>query len=132
MTDQGSSDDAGILPDMVPKRHLYEEPIRVQSIEALPPEPREDGLRVTFWVNVRDSAGQAVKDIAVEGRIIGPERTGQGMANTDEYGQARFRMTGPPGRYRCEIVDVAAGAIDIHRSAPPLVATLETDVAPLR
>lgn len=114
---------------MVPKRHLYEEPLYVESIEALPPEPQGDGgLRVTFWVNVRDRVGQPARDIAVDGRIVGPERTGEGMANTDEHGQARFRTTGPPGRYRCEILDVAAGAIDVRRDAPPNVASLEVDV----
>lgn len=128
---EDESDGSGILPDMVPKRHLYEEPLHVESIEALPPEPVGDGrLRVTFWINVRDADGQAVREIAVHGRIVGPERTGEGMANTDDYGQARFRTTGPPGRYRCEITDIAAGAITVHHATPPLVATLEADIRP--
>lgn len=133
MGHDGSDDEgSGTLPDMVPKRHLYEEPLHVQSIEALPPERMEDGaLRVTFWVNIRDSAGQAARDLAVEARIVGPERTGEGMANTDEHGQARFRMTGPPGRYRCEILDIAAGAIDVRRDDPPDVASLETEIPPV-
>lgn len=126
-----ASDDLGTLPDMVPKAHLYEEPIGVESIEALPPEPVDGGrLRVIFWVNVRDSAGAAVRDIAVHGRIHGPERTGAGMANTDEFGQARFRTTGPPGHYRFEIEDIAAGAITVRKDASPLVATLDTDILP--
>lgn len=132
MTDEGSSEDSGTLPDMVPKRHLYEEPLHVESIEALPPERVDhDALRVTFWVNVRDSAGQAGRDLAVEARIVGPERAGEGMANTDEHGQVRFRMTGPPGRYRCEILDIAAGAIDVRRDDPPNVASLETEIPPV-
>lgn len=117
------------LPDMVPKRQLYEEPVRVESIEALPPEPVEEGrVRVTFWVNVRDAVGQAVRELAVEARITGPERAGSGMANTDEHGQVRFRMSGPAGRYRCEITDIGAGAIDVQRDGTDVVASLETQV----
>lgn len=117
------------LPDMVPKRQLYEEPVRVESIEALPAEPLDEGrFRVTFWVNVRDAVGDAVRELAVEARIVGPERTGRGMANTDEHGQVRFRMTGPTGHYRCEITDIGAGAIDVARTDPDTVASLDTEI----
>ena len=117
------------LPDMVPKRQLYEEPVRVESIEALPTEALDEGrFRVTFWVNVRDAVGQAVRELAVEARIVGPERTGRGTANTDEHGQVRFRMTGPSGRYRCEITDIGAGAIDVVRTDADTVASLDTEI----
>ena len=117
------------LPDMVPKRQLYEEPVRVESIEALPPEPVDERrFRVTFWVNVRDAVGEAVRELAVEARIIGPERTGHGVANTDEHGQVRFRMTGPTGHYRCEITDIGAGAIEVARTGSAPVASLDAEI----
>lgn len=105
----------------------FNEPLRVTSIEALPAERMDDGrVRVTFWINVRDAAGHRCPNLAVDARIVGPERAGTGMARTDQYGQVRFRMVGPPGRYRCDVLDVGAGAVEVERISATLVATLET------
>lgn len=83
------------------------------ELEVLPAEEVDGRVRVTFWVNVRDARGDRCPDLAVEARIHGPERTGEGMAWTDRYGQAQFRMQGPRGRYRCEILDVGGRGIDL-------------------
>ncbi|MGH3440598.1 MAG: hypothetical protein ACRDUY_00835, partial [Nitriliruptorales bacterium] len=94
------------------------------ELEVLSPEEVEDGLRVTFWVNVRDARGDRCPDLAVEARIQGPERAGEGMAWTDRCGQAQFRMTGPPGSYLCEVLDVGGHALDLsHRESDTVVAS---------
>jgi hypothetical protein len=117
----------GPVRDDLPKRHLFTAPVAVASIEALPVEDLGDGrVRVTFWLNVRDAAGRRCPDLAVDARIAGPDRTGEGMGHTDEFGQVRFRMAGPPGRYRCEVLDVGAGALDLERRPDGHVAVLET------
>jgi hypothetical protein len=119
---------AGPTPNMV--RRPFVEPVSVVDLEPLPPEGVDDGqVRVTFWANVRDAAGGRCFDLVVDARIEGPERTGEGMAHTDEYGQVRFRMTGPPGRYRCEITGVGAGALDVAKGENGTIAVAEIDVS---
>jgi hypothetical protein len=104
----------------------FVEPISVVDVEAIAPEPVDDDrLRVTFWANVRDATGGRCPDVAVDARIEGPERTGDGMGWTDEYGQVRFRMTGPPGRYHCEITGVGAGTFEVSRRPDGTIATAE-------
>ncbi len=117
-----------VVGDDVRRRWIVP-PVAVVDLEALPPEEVADGsYRVTFWANVRDDAGQAGRDLVVDARIIGPERTGEGSAHADEYGQVRFRTTGPAGRYRCEILDVGAGGLDVARRDDGLLAAAETSV----
>lgn len=117
------------VPDDLPRRQLFHEPIRVADLRLLDVEPCGDGrARVRFQVTVRDAAGARCPDLAVEARIHGPERTGQGMVNTEQFGQAWFEMVGPPGRYECEVLDVAAGAIELVREEPDVVARAAVDV----
>lgn len=107
------------LTDDLPRRHLYVEPIRVAELAGLSPERLSDGeVRMTFQVTVKDAAGTRCPDLAVQARVSGPERTAVGIAHTDVFGQAWFRMRSLPGVYRCEVLDVAAGAIELERADP--------------
>lgn len=104
------------VPDDLPRRHLYVEPIRVADLAVLPLERLSDSeVRVTFQVTVKDAAGTRCPDLAVEVRVSGPERAVTGTAQTDAFGQAWFRMRGMSGMYRCDVLDVAAGAIALER-----------------
>lgn len=120
--------DAGPVPDDVPKRGLFTEPIVVSSLETREPEPLEEGrVRVTFRAVVKDAEGRRCPDLAVDATVTGPERSAGGTGTTDLMGAIRFRMTGPPGHYAIRIDDVAAGGLDLDREASTLVTT--TDVA---
>jgi hypothetical protein len=117
----------GPAADGVPRG--FAEPIAVVDLEALPPERLEDGrFRVTFWANVRDARGDRCPDVAIDARIEGPERSGEGMAWTDDYGQVRIRTTGPPGAYRCVITGAGAGAVEVRRGADGVIAARTTTV----
>lgn len=109
------------VPDDVPRRHLYVEPIRVAELTALVPADHlsDSEVRVTFQVTIRDAVGKRCPDLAVEVRVRGPDRTAAGMVHTDLFGQAWIRMSGVPGTYRCDILDVAGGAIALERPARP-------------
>lgn len=114
------------LPDDVPRRGLYAEPVRVSKIRTGDVEDSEDGrLRVTFAVEVRDAEDKRCPNIAVEATIDGPERSGTGTAVTDLLGRAKFRMEGPAGRYELEVRDVAAGGLDWDRGASQLRAATD-------
>ncbi len=109
------SSDVQAVHDDLPRRHLYVEPIRVAELVVLTPERLPGGaVRLTFQVTVKDAAGTRCPDLAIEARVSGPERTAAGTAHTDAFGQAWFRMTGVPGTYRCDVLDVAAGAIAVE------------------
>ena len=116
------------VPDSHPKEGLFTAPVRVDDLRTREPERLEDGrTRVTFVVTVRDAEDRRCPDLSVEARVVGPERTGGGQSTTDLMGSVRVRMVGPPGTYRCEIVDVAAGGLAWDRAAGP--DCLETTVA---
>lgn len=122
-------DDLVVVGDDV-RRGWIVPPVSVVDLEALPAEELADGhYRITFWVNVRDAAGQAGRDLAVDARISGPERTAEGSAPADEHGQVRFRMSGPAGTYRCEVLDVGAGGVEVRRGDDGLMASTEIVVA---
>ncbi len=112
------------LPDSHPKRGLIAEPVRVARIEHADTEQLEDGtLRVTFLVEVRAADEARCPAVAVEARISGPERERTVSGATDLLGRIRFRMAGPAGSYRLEVLDVAAGGLDwdAETGAGPLV-----------
>ncbi len=112
------------LPDSHPKRGLIAEPVRVARIEHADTEQLEDGtLRVTFLVEVRAADEARCPAVAVEARISGPERERTVSGATDLLGRVRFRMAGPAGSYRLEVLDVAAGGLDwdAETGAAPLV-----------
>lgn len=118
--------DAGPVPDDVPKRGLFSEPITVTSLTAKEPETLEDGrLRATFRAIVKDAEGRRCPDLAVDATIAGPERTSSGTGTTDLMGAITFRMAGPAGRYEIRIDDVAAGGLDLDRAGSVLEAATE-------
>lgn len=112
------------VPDDLPKAGLFAEPIVV----GLQPrtEVLDDGSsRVTFRVTVKDAEGKRCPDVHVEATIAGPERTATGSVTTDLLGQARFRMSGPAGRYAITVEDVAAGALRLDTDASELEAAAD-------
>jgi len=115
------------LPDSHPKRGLIAEPLRVESVRHDRTEPLEDGTRrVTFLVEIRAADDARCAAVAVEARMTGPERSRTVSGATDLLGRIRFRMTGPPGRYDLEILDVAAGGLRWDRDHGPGRADVET------
>lgn len=109
------------LPDGLPKRGLFSEPIRVTSLTSQGAEPAGSAWRVAFMVEVRDDAGQRCPDVAVEAKLAGPTREATAVGNTDMLGRVRFRTTGPAGAYRLEVLDVGAGGLDWDRAGGPTV-----------
>lgn len=108
------------VPDSHPKSGLFTEPVRVADLRARDPETLEDGSRrVTFQATIRDAEDRRCPDLSVEAVITGPERTGGGQTTTDLMGSVKIRMAGPPGTYRVEIVDVAAGGLRWDTEAGP-------------
>lgn len=113
------------VPDDLPRDTLFAQPIVVVALSATS-EAVDDGRhRVTFRATVKDAEGKRCPDLYVEARLSGPERRATGAVTTDLMGQARFRMAGPAGTYRCEIDDVAAGALTLDRDA----SSLDTEIA---
>jgi len=115
------------LPDSHPKRGLLAEPVRIGRLEHAETEPSGPDRRVTFLVEIRAADDARCPAVAVEARMSGPDRTRTVSGATDMLGRVRFRMTGPAGTYRCEIVDVAAGGLDWDRQAGPDELTLTVD-----
>jgi hypothetical protein len=125
------------LPDSHPRRGLIAEPIRISRLEHAGTEiaagdewlPLADDTgptgrpaarhRVTFLIEVRSADGARCPNVAVEVRLSGPERERTVSGATDLLGRVRFRMAGPLGGYRCEVLDVAAGGLDWDREAGP-------------
>lgn len=118
------------LPDSHPKRGLLAEPVRIARLEhdgTDAPDAAGSAVagsdaashRVTFLVEVRAADEARCPAVAVEVRISGPERTRTVSGATDLLGRLRFRMSGPPGRYGIEVLDVAAGGLDWDRAAGP-------------
>jgi hypothetical protein len=116
------------LPDSHPKRGLIAEPVRIGDLQPTATETLEDGSRrVTFLAEVRAADDARCAAIAVEARIVGPERTRTVSGATDLLGRVRFRMTGPPGPYSIEVTDVAAGGLDWDREAGPSTAAVDAE-----
>jgi hypothetical protein len=108
------------VPDSHPKSGLFTEPVRVADLRVRDPETLEDGSRrVTFQATIRDAEDRRCPDLSVEAVVTGPERTGGGQSTTDLMGSVKIRMAGPPGTYRVEIVDVAAGGLRWDVEAGP-------------
>lgn len=116
----------GIVPDDLPRTGLFAEPIEVARLTVRDPERLEGGrVQVGFKAIVRDADGKRCPELAVEARIEGPERTAEGMAWTNLLGSFEFQMEGPPGTYRFEVLDVAAGGLAFDRAASELTAHVE-------
>jgi hypothetical protein len=113
-------------PDGLPKSGLFTEPIRVTSLEVLEPETLDDGARrVTFRIEVKDADDKRCSDLAVDARVAGPERSATVQVTTDLFGRARVRMSGPPGRYELEVLEVAAKALRWAADEGPRQAHIE-------
>jgi hypothetical protein len=113
------------LPDGLPKAGLFAEPVRVASLRVLDPEVAgDDQHRVTFLLEVRDAEDRRCSDVAVAATVTGPTRTRTVQGTTDLLGRIRFRTTGPAGRYRLEVEDVAAGGLRWDREGGPVDAEL--------
>jgi hypothetical protein len=109
--------------DAHPKDGLFTAPVRVADLRVAQPEHLDgDRVRVTFVATIRDAEDRRCPDLSVEARVQGPERIGGGQTTTDLMGAVKIRMTGPPGAYRCEIVDVAAGGLAWDRDASTVTA----------
>ena len=107
-------------PDDLPKTGLFAEPIRITRLDVLDPEPRGDGqTRVTFLVEVKDAEDKRCSELAVDARVTGPERTSMVQPTTDLFGRVRIRMTGPPGAYELEVLEVAAKGLVWDAEAGP-------------
>lgn len=108
------------VPDSHPRTGLFTEPVRVADLTVDDPEDLDDGRRrVTFRAVVRDAEDRRCPDLSVEARVVGPERTGGGQTTTDLMGAVKVRMIGPPGTYRVELLDVAAGGLRWDTGAGP-------------
>lgn len=105
------------VPDDLPRDTLFAQPLVVTAGVLDDPEQLAEGHRVTFRVLVRDAEGRRCPDVHVEARVSGPERTAVGEATTDMLGGVRFRMTGGPGDYHIEVVEVAGAALAWDRDA---------------
>jgi hypothetical protein len=117
-----------VHPDDLPKTGLFAEPVRVASIAPLEPELLDDGRRrVTFLVEVRDAEDKRCSALAVEARVTGPERSRTVSGNTDLMGRLRFRMAGPAGAYRIEVLDVAASGLAFDPTLGVVTAATEVD-----
>ncbi len=107
-------------PDALPKQGLFSEPVRVSDLRVLDPETLEDGsTRVSFMIEVRDADDQRCSEFSVEVRVTGPERSAVSQGTTDLFGRIRFRMTGPPGDYSIEVLDVGALGVPWDPDAGP-------------
>ncbi len=114
--------------DDLPKTGLFTEPVRVTRLEALEPERIDAAtptVRVTFLIEVKDAEDRRCSDLAVDARMTGPDRQGQVQGATDLFGRVKVQMTGPPGAYRIEVLEVAAKALAFDRAVGPLTADVE-------
>lgn len=104
--------------DSHPKSGLYTEPVRVASVHTPQAEALSDGRwRASFLLTVKDADDRRCSDIFVKVSLRGPDRASLAEGTTDLMGQIRFRMTGPPGLYAMEVLDVAAGGLAWDREA---------------
>lgn len=117
---QTPSDEAGTVPDDLPRDMLFAQPLVCEVSGKV--EQTDSGPRAVFRVLVKDAEGKRCPDLAVEVRIDGPERTATGQTTTNMLGVAMFRMGGPAGVYAAEVVDVAAHALAWDRDASTLTA----------
>ena len=116
------------VPDSHPKDGLFTQPVRVADLRLREVEQLDDDRRrVVFQATVRDAEDLRCPDLSVEARVVGPERTGTGQSTTNLMGAVRIRMEGPPGTYRVEIVDVAAGGLTWDRDAGAVALEVEVD-----
>lgn len=114
--------------DDLPKRGLFTEPVRITQLLALEPEPLEEPaghVRVTFLIEVKDAEDRRCSDLAVDARMAGPERSGTVQGATDMFGRVKVQMTGPPGHYTIEVLEVAARALTFDRQAGPTTTSVE-------
>lgn len=114
------------VPDDLPRDDLFAQPLVVTDITVREPIEHDDGsFTARFRVTVKDAEGKRCPNLAVEGTVVGPERTGSGLTQTNLMGQVLFHMHGPAGTYHLTVDDVAARALDLDRDASVLEASAE-------
>lgn len=114
-----------VVPDDLPRDAIFAQPLVVSRLTASVLDGEDDPAdTVEFRATIKDADGKRCPELAVHATIVGPDRTGEGMAHTDLLGVVKFRMTGSPGVYAAEITDVAAGALDFDRDASTLTAEI--------
>lgn len=108
------------LPDDVPKRGLFTEPIRLTRLEVLNVESLDDGqVLVTFLGEVKDAEDKRCPNVSVEAEARAPDRHRVVHPTTDMLGRFRVKMTSPPGCYRLTVLDVGAGGLAWDEDAFP-------------
>ena len=122
-TDAADSD--GAAADPADTDATAADPAAADQSDTPAAQPR---VRVTFMIEVKDAEDRRCSDLAVDARMDAPDRSGKVQGATDMFGRVRVQMTGPPGRYAIEVLEVAAKALTFDRSAGPTTASL--DVAP--
>jgi hypothetical protein len=118
------------LPDGLPKRGLFAEPVRVTRFTASHEPHGENRVRVTFLVEVRDATDRRCSDLFVEAFISSPDRQRLVSGTTDLLGRIRFRIVGESGVYQASLTNV--GANGLEWADDPDTLTLIHDVTPSR
>lgn len=111
------------LPDGLPKRGLFAEPVRVTRLTASHELQETAQVRVTFLIEVRDAADRRCSDLFVETRVSSPDRDRLVSGTTDLLGRIRFRIVGDPGVYTASITNVGANGLDWDATADGLTLT---------
>jgi hypothetical protein len=100
------------LPDGLPKKGLFAEPVRVSRFTASHEPHGADGSRVIFLVEVRDAVDRRCSDVCVEVLISSPERARVVSGTTDLLGRIRFRIVGNDGVYTATVTNVGAYGLE--------------------
>jgi len=118
------------LPDGLPKRGLFTEPVRVTRLTADYEAHGIDQVRVTFLTEVRDATDRRCSDLFVEARVSSPERDRLVSGTTDLLGRIRFRIVGDPGVYTTTITNVGANGLQWDDTAEGLTLSYQVNIAP--
>lgn len=115
------------LPDGLPKRGLFTEPVRVTRLTASHEEHGIDRVRVTFLTEVRDATDRRCSDLFVEALVRSPERERLVSGTTDLLGRIRFRIVGDPGVYSTTITNAGANGLQWDDAAEGLTLTYQAN-----
>lgn len=99
------------LPDGLPKRGLFAEPVRITRLTASHELYDAEQVRVTFLTEIRDASERRCSDLFVEALIDSPERQRLVSGTTDLLGRIRFRIVGGAGVYTAAITNVGANGL---------------------
>ncbi|MEX2532525.1 MAG: hypothetical protein WD360_01015 [Nitriliruptoraceae bacterium] len=119
------------LPDGLPKRGLFTEPVRVTRLTASHEKHGTDQVRVTFLTEVRDATDRRCSDLFVEALVRSPERERLVSGTTDLLGRIRFRIVGDLGVYTTTITNVGAFGLQWDDTTEGLTLTYQASDASL-